>query len=47
MTVQEDILAELTVESIMKVIGEPGQGDINIVEAELAEQAVRLKLQKI
>ena len=43
MTVQEDILAELTAETMTKIIGEPGQGDIKILEAELAEQAAKIK----
>ena len=43
MTIREDILAELTAEPIIKIIGKPGQGDINILEAELAEQAAKIK----
>ena len=43
MTVQEDILAELTVEPITKIIGVPGQGNINILEAELAEWVAKIK----
>ena len=43
MTFQEDILAELTAEQITKIIGEVGQGDINILEAVLAEQAAKIK----
>ena len=35
MAIQENMLAELTVESITKIIGELEQGDINILEAEL------------
>ena len=31
MMVKEDILAELATELVTKVIGEPGQGDINIL----------------
>ena len=46
MNIQEDILAELTAESITKLIGEPGQGDINILKAELAEQAAKIKATK-
>ena len=38
MTIQEDILAELTVEPITKIIGELGQGHTKILEAELTEQ---------
>ena len=37
MAIQEDILGELTVESITKIIGDLWQGDINILEAKLAE----------
>ena len=43
MTIQEDILAELTAEPITKIIGEPGQGDINILEAKLTEQVAKIK----
>ena len=43
MTIQEDILAELTTELITKIIGEPRQGDINMLEAELTEQAANFK----
>ena len=43
MTVWEDILEELTAEPITKIIGEPGKGDINILEAELAERAAKMK----
>ena len=43
MTIWEDILAELTAELSMKIIAEPGQGDINILEAELTEQAAKIK----
>ena len=43
MTVQEDILAELTADPIKKITVEPGKGDINILEAELAEQVAKLK----
>ena len=43
MTVQEDILAELTAEPITKYIGEPGQGDINIIEAELTQRVAKIK----
>ena len=43
MTIQEDILTELTAEPITKIIGEPGQGDIHILKAELAEQVTKIK----
>ena len=43
MTIREDILAELTVDPITKIIGEAGQGDLNILEAELTEQAAKIK----
>ena len=43
MHVQEDILVELTAEPITKIIGELGQGDINILEAELPEQVAKIK----
>ena len=43
MTVHEDILAELTIEPITEIIGEPGQGDLNIVEAELMECVAKIK----
>ena len=43
MTVQEDILAELTAEPFTKIIGELGQGDKNILQAELAEGVVKIK----
>ena len=43
MTIQEDILAELVAEPITKIIGEPGQGDINILEVELAEWVAKIK----
>ena len=35
MTVKEDILAELTVEPVTKIVLKPGQVEINILEAEL------------
>ena len=43
MTVQEVILAELTAKPIIKIIGEPGQGDINTLEQELTEKAAKIK----
>ena len=43
MTVWEDILTELTVKLITKIIGEPGQGDIYILEAELAKWVAKIK----
>ena len=46
MTVQEYILAELTAEPITKIVGEPGQGDINKLESELAKQAAKIKTAK-
>ena len=48
MTIQEDILAELTAEPIAKIIGELGQNDINILEAELTKNEwPKLRLEKI
>ena len=35
MTVREDILVELTMVPITKIIWESGQGDLNILEAEI------------
>ena len=43
MTVKEDILAELTVKQITEIIGERGQGDMNILKTELAEWVVVIK----
>ena len=43
MTVREDILVELTMDPITKIIGELGQGDLNILEVELSEQATKIK----
>ena len=43
MTIQEDILAELIVEPVTKIIIELEQGEINILEAELAEQVAKIK----
>ena len=37
MTIQEENLVELTAEPITKIIGEPGQDDLHVLEAELAE----------
>ena len=37
MIIQVNILAELTMEPITKIIGEPGQGDLNVLKAELME----------
>ena len=38
MTVQENILTKLTAESITKIIGEWGQGDISNLESELPKK---------
>ena len=43
MTIQEDILVELTAEPITKIIGEPEQRDISVLEGELAEQVAKIK----
>ena len=43
MTIRKDIIAELTSELISKFIEEPGQGDINILEAELMEWAAKME----
>ena len=43
MTVQEHILAKLTTELIMKIIGEPGHRHINTLEQEPAEKATKIK----
>ena len=43
MMVRKDILAELTAESSTKIIGETGQGDLNILEAEITEWAAKIK----
>ena len=45
-TIQEDIIAEFTAEPITKIIVEPGQGGINILEAELTEQVVKIETTK-
>ena len=47
MTIQEDILAELTAEPIKKIIGEPGHSNINNLEPELAEEAVKIKTKDV
>ena len=38
MTVQEDVLAE----QMTKIIGGPGQGDINNLESEVAKRAAKI-----
>ena len=43
MMVREDILAKLTANPVTKIIGEPRQGDINVLEQELAEKAAKIK----
>ena len=43
MTVREDILVELTMDPITKIIEEHGQGGPNILEAELREQVAKIK----
>ena len=43
MMVREDILADLTTEPVTKIMGKPGQGDINLLEQELAEEAAEIK----
>ena len=47
MMVREDILAKLTADPITKIIGEPGHGDVNTLEQELAKKSQKLKLQKV
>ena len=42
MTIRQDILAELTMKPITKIIGEPGQEDQNILEAELTEWVAKI-----
>ena len=37
MTIREDTLVELTMDSIAKIIREPGQGGLNILKTELSE----------
>ena len=41
--VQEDILAEITVEPIRKIVGDPGQGDKNTLECEQVKKADKIK----
>ena len=43
MTIREDILAELTADPITKIIGKPGQGGLNLLDAVLTEQAAKIK----
>ena len=43
MTVREDTLAELTTDPFTKIIGEPGQGDLNVLKAELSEWVAKIK----
>ena len=43
MTVREDILVELTMDPITKIIGEAGQGGLNVLDAELKEWAAKIK----
>ena len=43
MMVREDILAKLTTGPLTKIIEEPRQGDINLLEQELAEKAPKIK----
>ena len=43
MTVREDILVKLTMDPITKIIGEPGQGGLKVLEAECAEQVAKIK----
>ena len=43
MTVCKDILAELTVETIMKIVSEPGQEEIIILESELVAKLAKIK----
>ena len=40
---QDNILAKLTSELIMKFIGEPDQDNINTLEQKLAEKAAKIK----
>ena len=44
MTVREDILAKLKANPIMKIIGEPRQGDINTLKQERAEKTAKIKM---
>ena len=43
MTICKDILAKLMVDPITKIIGEPGQGDINTLESKLVAKAAKIK----
>ena len=43
MTIREDILAELTTDPITMMFGETWLGGLNVLEAELAEQAAKIK----
>ena len=43
MTVREDVLTELTTETVTNIHGEPGKGDINLLEQQLAEKAAKIK----
>ena len=43
MTVREDILAKLTANLVTKIIGEPGQCNINTLEQEPAEKMAKIK----
>ena len=40
MTIGEDILAELTAEPIIKIIGESGQGDTNVAKIKTTEDLI-------
>ena len=43
MTVKEDVLTKLTTEPVTKINGEPGQGDIKLLEQEMAEKAAKIE----
>ena len=43
MKVREDILVKLMADPITKIIEEPGQGDINKLQQDLAEKAAKMK----
>ena len=43
MAIREDTLVELTTELIITIIGELGQGDIDILKAELTEWVAKIK----
>ena len=43
MMAREDVLAKLTANLVIKIIGEPRQEDINLLEQELAEKAAKIK----